>query len=167
MNLETDITPIWPDTTDWTQLAENAAAALAPHAPELANPRLCISLLFTDDAEIRTLNHEWRGKDKATNVLSFPMLTRAELLGLEQTDNKNAPPEMLGDIAIAYETCAREAAEKSIPIQSHAAHLIIHGLLHLAGHDHEISPTDAEAMEKIEIIALASMGISNPYCDAQ
>ncbi len=163
MNLEIDVTPAWPDTCDWEHLAASAAAALTPHAPELANPRLSISLLFTDDTEIQTLNHEWRDKDKPTNVLSFPMLTRAELLNL----SPKGTPEMLGDIALAYETCAREAADKAISTEIHATHLIIHGLLHLAGHDHEISAEDAEAMEKIEIIALASMGINNPYCDAQ
>ena len=75
------------------------------------------------------------------------------------------PPELLGDIALAFETCAREAAEKAIPLEHHAAHLIVHGLLHLAGHDHETSPEDAAAMEALEIKALASMGIADPYCD--
>jgi probable rRNA maturation factor len=143
----------------WNKLSDCAAAKASEVAPELANPRLTASLLFTSDAEIRALNREWRGKDKATNVLSFPMLTRDQLLALPH----EGPPEMLGDIALAYETCAREAAEKGIPREHHAAHLIVHGLLHLAGYDHEAGKKDAEAMEKLEIKALALMGIANPY----
>ena len=131
-------------------------------APELANPRLSASLLFTGDAEVHALNREWRGKDKPTNVLSFPMLERDVLQALKL----EGPPELLGDIAIAHATCVREAAEKGIPLEHHAAHLIVHGLLHLAGHDHETCAADAEAMEALEIKALAHMGIGNPYCAA-
>ena len=163
MDIETDVTPPWPATQDWNALAARALSALTPLAPELASPRLAASLLFTDDAEVQTLNREWRGKDKPTNVLSFPMLTRAGLLALAP----QGPPELLGDIALAYETCSREADEKSIPLEHHAAHLIIHGLLHLAGHDHETSPEAAAAMESLEIKALAQMGIANPYGDAE
>ena len=130
-------------------------------APELGNDRLCVSLLFTSDAEVRVLNREWRAKDKPTNVLSFPMIERPDLLVLAP----DGPPELLGDIALAFETCAREAAEKGVSLADHAAHLIVHGLLHLAGYDHETSTEDAAAMEAIEIKALAIMDIANPYCD--
>ena len=159
MKLEIDIED-WP-TGDWPALARRAHAAIAALEPILANPRLEASLLFTSDIEVHGLNKEWREKDKPTNVLSFPMLTHEDLLALPL----EGPPEMLGDLALAYETCAREAAEKGIPLENHAAHLIIHGLLHLAGHDHETSPEDAQAMEKLEINALASMGIADPYRD--
>jgi probable rRNA maturation factor len=159
----TDVTcEDWPSSYDWQALATRAAAALAQIAPELANSRLSASILFTSDAEVHALNREWRGKDRPTNVLSFPMLERVELLALPV----EGPPELLGDIALALETCAREAAEKGIPLEHHAAHLIIHGLLHLAGHDHETSPEDAEAMEALEIKALALMGLADPYGDA-
>ena len=158
MQLDID-TEDWPPG-DWEPLALRAATA-AEVAPELANERLSASLLFTSDAEIHQLNREWRQRDKPTNVLSFPMLDRDDLLGLAP----DGPPDLLGDIALAYETCAREAADKAIPIESHTAHLIIHGLLHLAGHDHEISPADADAMEALEIKALALMGIADPYGD--
>lgn len=161
MDLETDLDAPWPDGTDWEALAERAAAALAQVAPELANPRLATSLLFAGDAEVHALNREWRGKDKPTNVLSFPMLERGNLLALPAA----GPPELLGDIALAFETCAREAADKGVPLEHHAAHLIVHGLLHLAGHDHETSPADADAMEALEIKALALMGIQDPYGD--
>ena len=130
-------------------------------APELANPRLSASLLFVDDAEVQELNREWRGKDKPTNVLSFPMLEREDLLALAP----DGPPELLGDIALALETCAREAKEKNLTLEQHATHLIVHGLLHLAGHDHEISPKDARIMEQLEINALALLGIADPYGD--
>jgi len=161
MDLEIDVEADWPGEA-WESLAARAAAAAAKVAPELANPRLSASLLFTGDAEVHALNREWRGKDKPTNVLSFPMLERGDLAVL----NPDGPPELLGDIAIAYETCVREAAEKGLPLEHHAAHLIVHGLLHLAGHDHETCAADAEAMEALEIKALAHMGIGNPYCAA-
>ena len=161
MQLEIDIEAPWPVDSDWADLAERAAGAAAQAAPELANERLIASLLFTSDAEVHTLNREWRGKDKPTNVLSFPMLERGALLGLQP----EGPPELLGDIALAHQTCAREAAEKGVPLADHAAHLIIHGLLHLAGHDHEISTEAAREMELIEIKALALIGVADPYGD--
>ncbi|MEL7189366.1 MAG: rRNA maturation RNase YbeY, partial [Pseudomonadota bacterium] len=148
----------WPEV-DWMGLFERAAKATGEVARELACMRLQTSVLFTSDAEVHTLNREWRDRDKPTNVLSFPMLTRAELFDLAA----DGPPVMLGDIALAYETCAREAEEKSIPLEHHAAHLIIHGLLHLAGYDHVHSDEEAEAMEALEIRALAKMGIPDPY----
>lgn len=157
MELEIDI-EAWPDG-DWDALAARAADAAAKVAPELGNPRLSASLLFTTDAEIHALNRDWRAKDKSTNVLSFPMLERDELLTLRP----EGPPELLGDIALAHETCAREAADKGVSLEDHATHLIVHGLLHLAGHDHEISPEDAEAMEALETKALALIGIADPY----
>ena len=161
LSLDIDIDSPWPPEIDWTDLAEGASESVAKAAPELANPRLTASLLFTSDAEVQALNREWRGKDQPTNVLSFPMLEREELLALAH----NGPPELLGDIALALETCAREAADKGISLEHHTAHLIIHGLLHLAGYDHETSPEDARAMEVLEINALAQMGIADPYGD--
>ena len=118
-----------------------------------------VSVQVLDEPATAALNQQYRGKPGATNVLSFPMLTREELLGLKA----DGGPEMLGDLALAYETCAREAADKDIPVADHAAHLIVHGLLHLAGHDHVHSDDEAEAMERLEINALAIMGLKNPY----
>ena len=91
------------------------------------------------------------------------MFDRDELLELPL----EGPPELLGDISLACETCAREAAEKGVALEAHTAHLIVHGLLHLAGLDHEQSPEDASAMEALEIKALALMGIADPYGDAE
>lgn len=157
MNVEVDIEH-WPSAA-WEELASRTAEAAEIIAPELANQRLHVSLLFTSDEEVHALNREWRERDKPTNVLSFPMLERSYLLAL----SPEGPPELLGDIAMAHETCAREAAEKGIALEDHAAHLVIHGLLHLAGHDHEISTADAVQMEALETKALALIGIADPY----
>lgn len=112
-----------------------------------------LSLVFTDDAQIRTLNAGYRGKDKPTNVLSFPAFPA----------KRGAPlPPMLGDVVLASETIRREAALEGKPLDHHIAHLIIHGFLHLIGYDHE---TDAEAdeMESLERRALALLAIPDPY----
>ena len=161
MELEISIDAPWPSPPDWEELAVRAANALVQVTPELANSRLSASLLFADDGDVHALNREWRGKDKPTNVLSFPMLERADLLALAP----EGPPELLGDLALAFETCAREAADKGVTLEHHAAHLIIHGLLHLAGYDHETGPAEARAMETLEIKALAQLGIADPYGD--
>ncbi len=159
MNLDIDIED-WP-TGEWGALAESVADAAQSVAPELGNARLTTSILFTSDDHIQSLNREWRGKDKPTNVLSFPMLERGELMGLIG----QGPPVMLGDIALARGICAREAEGKAISLEDHAAHLIVHGLLHLAGFDHATSDEDADKMEAMEIAALAKMGIADPYGD--
>jgi probable rRNA maturation factor len=159
MQLDIDIED-WP-VSDWDALANRAAQAAGEAEPLLANPRLIVSVLFTTDSEIHTLNREWRGRDAPTNVLSFPMLTHAEVLAL----GPDGPPVLLGDIALAYATCAREAAEKGIALGHHAAHLLVHGLLHLAGFDHVGPDAEAEAMEALETAALAKLGIPDPYGD--
>jgi len=148
----------WPVGT-WEALAAGVAVAVGEGEPLLTNPRLIASLLFTSDAEVHTLNREWRERDKPTNVLSFPMLEREALTALAPA----GPPVMLGDIALAYETCAREAADKGVGLEHHAAHLIVHGLLHLAGHDHVESDEQAEQMEALEAQILAKLGIADPY----
>lgn len=157
MQLDIDIED-WPPG-EWETLAARAALAAGKGEPLLANPRLMVSVVFTSDTEVHTLNREWRERDKPTNVLSFPMLEREELESLAA----DGPPVMLGDIALAYETCAREAADKGVSLEHHAAHLIIHGLLHLAGHDHVDSDTQAEQMEALETAILAKLGIADPY----
>ena len=159
MQLDIDIED-WP-VGEWDNWAERSLKAVTAVAPELGNRRLSASLLFTTDAEVHTLNREWRQRDKPTNVLSFPMLTREELLAFDG----EGPPVMLGDLALAFETCVREADEKGVSLEHHAAHLLIHGFLHLAGHDHVHSDEEAEAMEALEIAALAKLGIADPYGD--
>ena len=147
----------WPGT-NWDALAERIAAFTASIEPALHNARLTVSVLFTSDDEIHALNLEWRKRNKPTNVLSFPMLTRRELQSLDAV----GPPVLLGDIALAYETCSAEADEKDVALQDHAAHLLVHGFLHLAGHDHQ-DDAAAETMERLEIEALAKLGIADPY----
>jgi len=159
MDLQIDIEAPWPAPSGWDAIAAAAAGAVERVAPELSHPRLCASILLTSDEELRALNAEWRGKDTATNVLSFPMLERAELLDLAA----HGPPELLGDIALACETCAREALARGIALEDHAAHLIVHGMLHLAGYDHETGEADAVAMEALETKALAILGLADPY----
>jgi probable rRNA maturation factor len=151
--VETDVSEEWDSRTDWPALARSAVHAAVAHS---RHPGLCdneVSVKFTSDDEVRALNAAWRGRDKATNVLSFPMADESELAGAQ----------LLGDIVLARGVCAAEAAEKNVPMETHAAHLVVHGMLHLLGYDHETSPADAEEMEDVERRALASLGIADPY----
>ncbi|MDR6658174.1 rRNA maturation RNase YbeY [Tardiphaga sp. 1201_B9_N1_1] len=118
-----------------------------------------LAIMLTDDAGIRTLNQNWRGIDKPTNVLSFPALQPPE--GADEPDDM---PRMLGDIAIAYETTRREADEEEKSFANHLSHLAIHGFLHLVGYDHE-KDDEAEEMEALEREILATLGIPDPYAD--
>ncbi len=161
--LELDVDPVWTQTTDWEALAAQSAAAAAQVAPELANEQLLVSLVLADDAEVQALNHQWRAKDAATNVLSFPMLSRAEVLRAARDGSREG---MLGDVILAHGVCAREADDKGVTLEAHAAHLIVHGLLHLAGYNHVADEAEATAMEALETKALALMGLADPYCDA-
>ena len=161
--LELDVDPVWGQNTDWEALAARAAAATAQIAPELAHDNLLVSVVLGDDAEVQSLNKQWRAKDRSTNVLSFPMLSRDEVLHAADDESHEG---MLGDLILAHGACTREAADKRIAVADHAAHLIVHGLLHLAGHDHEIGEAAAQAMEALETKALALMGIADPYCGA-
>lgn len=117
-----------------------------------------LAVMLTDDAGIRTLNSNWRGIDKPTNVLSFPALQPTGGSGPDDA------PRMLGDIAIAYETTRQEADDEQKPFDHHLSHLAIHGFLHLVGYDHE-TDDDAEAMESLEQEILAQLGIPDPYAD--
>jgi probable rRNA maturation factor len=151
-----------PDSTSWDELARAAAtAAIAESAfPQLTSSERTVelSIRLASDAEVHVLNSEWRGKDKPTNVLSFPMADAEDL-----AESAAPGPElMLGDIILARGVCAAEAAEKAIPIESHAAHLMVHATLHLLGYDH-LDEDSAADMEAREVRALARMGIADPY----
>jgi probable rRNA maturation factor len=115
-----------------------------------------LAVMLTDDAGIRTLNNNWRGVDKATNVLSFPALQPTGPAGPDDA------PRMLGDIAIAYQTTRKEADDEQKPFEHHLSHLAVHGFLHLIGYDHD-KDDDAEAMEALERQILAQLGIPDPY----
>jgi probable rRNA maturation factor len=165
LSVETHAATPWPDALDWeVRAAEAVAAALAitPFAALVdAAPLVEVAVRLTDDTEVRALNHDFRGKDKPTNVLSFPQV-QADLL--ESLANSDDGEILLGDIVLARETCAREAEEKGVSLADHATHLIVHGALHLVGYDH-MDDVAAAAMEALEVKALASLGIANPYAD--
>ena len=142
----------WPKKPALRSLVKKAvAAALAEAGVRQGGSEL--SIVFSDDAGSRVLNAGWRGKDKPTNVLSFPAFPVAP---------GDPLPPMLGDIVLAAETVAREAELEDKPLDHHISHLVIHGLLHLIGHDHE-DRREAEAMEALERAALARLAIPDPY----
>ena len=147
-------------------LAERAAAATLAHQG-LEAEECEISLLACDDARIAVLNAEFRDKPTPTNVLSWP----AQELASEEPGGDPDQPEpdfmgelALGDIAISYDTCAREAQDAGKPMDDHVTHLIVHGVLHLLGYDH-IRDADATVMEALEVEILGKMGINNPYIE--
>ncbi|WP_210036041.1 rRNA maturation RNase YbeY [Methylobacterium sp. PvR107] len=131
--------------------AVEAGLAIAPEKPD--GP-VAVSVLLTDDAAVQELNRTWRGKDKPTNVLSFPAAPQPR-------HDEAATP--LGDVVLAYETLVRESAAQSKPLQNHLAHLLVHGTLHCLGQDHENGEAEADAMEALEVAALATLGIPDPY----
>ena len=161
--------PCWGDGVDWQTLCDDAlAAALAqtPFAALTTGDRMVeVAVQFAGDAAVHALNRQWRGKDAPTNVLSFPQLDGDDLATLRGLAAEG-PEILLGDIILAQETCAREAAKKMVPIDVHASHLIIHGLLHLLGYDH-VAEAQAEDMEAREIRAMAVLGFADPYRAAE
>ncbi len=163
LDVETAAGPGWDDEDSWADLARRAVRAglsVSPFA-NLIDKKVSVEVAvkLSDDAEVQSLNANYRGKDKPTNVLSFPMVQPDLLQSLENSDDGEA---LLGDIILARETCEAEAAEKDISLHQHATHLIVHGTLHLLGYDHE-NEADAERMEDLEVKALASLGLPNPY----
>ena len=153
----------WP-AGDWEALATRAvAAALAatPHAELAATPELVeVSVRLTSDEEVHALNLQYRGKDTPTNVLSFPMVQPDLIETVSQ--NGDDGELLLGDIVLAHGVCAREADEKGVALDAHATHLIVHGLLHLLGYDHQGS-AEAEHMESLEGDIMARLGLHDPY----
>lgn len=154
---------LWPDL-DWEAIGQRAAAAAIAQSPygELATTAAVIEIAvrLTSDAEVRQLNAQYRQKDKPTNVLSFPMI-EADLIDV-LTQNSDDGEVLLGDIVLAHGVCADEAADKGISVEDHATHLIVHGVLHLLGYDHQ-GDSEADAMESMERAALETLGIPDPY----
>ncbi len=165
MKLTLDISapsPLWRGLPRARPIARETIAAAAAESggpsidrPErrasLQTPYGDVSLCLTDDAALRALNLSWRGIDKATNVLSFP-----------SAPGRPGEATPLGDIALAYETLAREADDLGVSLADHYRHLLAHGFLHLIGYDHE-TDAEAERMEALETKILAQLGVSDPY----
>lgn len=146
--------PAWAAVADLETLAEHTLTVALDESGETLSGEAEVSCLFCDDAAIRALNAQWRGQDKPTNVLSFPA---------------GGPPaagtvRLLGDIVLGFETVEREAREEGRPIEAHVVHLLVHGLLHLLGHDHA-EPSEAEAMEALETRIMHKLGRADPYAD--
>lgn len=139
------------------ELRARAAAVATLRHLGIDHP-LEVSLLFTNDSEQRRLNRNWRQHDKPTNVLSFP--------NMDEESWRLAPerPQLLGDVVLARETVTREARDQGKSVVDHALHLVVHGMLHLLGYDHE-EATGAEEMEDLERAILADLGIADPYAD--
>ncbi len=152
----------WP-INDWQSLATRAVSATIAATPHAGLATIAaaieISIRLTSDAEVQTLNRQYRQQDKPTNVLSFPMVQPDLIDALANTDDGEV---LLGDIVLADGVCKRESVERGVSTQDHATHLIVHGVLHLLGYDH-MTDSEAEAMEAIERDVMASLGLHDPY----
>lgn len=164
LQIELDRGRDWPSGEDWQSRGEQASAAalsVTPYAPLAEQPTMIeISIKLSDNDEVRQLNADYRDKDRPTNVLSFPQIDRALLTNLADHGGEL----LLGDVILAYQTCRSEADDKNILLADHVSHLIVHGILHLLGYDHE-QEDDATLMESLEVSALARLGIPNPYME--
>ena len=148
--------PAWAEALPDAEARCGRLAATALETVELPDGPVELSIVLADDATVRGLNRDWRGKDAPTNVLSFASL-----------DDEDAPlapgaPLLLGDVILAWETVAAEARDQDKPLADHFSHLVVHGVLHLLGFDHD-DDREAEEMETLETTLLASLGISDPY----
>ena len=153
--------PRWGDIAALAQIATDATLERLGLEPSVFE----ISVLACNDARIAALNEDFRGKPRATNVLSWPSDERAAAIDGEMpAPPRPGPDPELGDIAIAYGTCAREAAEAGKSMRDHTIHLLVHGTLHLLGFDHE-RDRDATLMEGLETEILGKLGIRDPYRD--
>lgn len=143
---------LWTLLPDAEATVAAAVAAAFAEAGLVALPDAELAVTLADDARVRTLNAEWREKDKPTNVLTFP--------AVEPDETADAP--MLGDVILAFETVEREAREEGKALSDHVSHLVVHGVLHLFGYDH-LDDDEAGEMEGVETRALARLGIADPY----
>lgn len=146
----------WPADIDWEGLAATLLESAAAGAGLALRKGAEVSIVLTDDAAVTALNRDWRGKDRPTNVLSFQSVPADRL----------ATAAVLGDIVLAHETVAAEAVAEGVTLRDHAAHLIVHGFLHLLGFDHE-EEAAAERMEALETAILATHGIADPYAGGE
>lgn len=153
----------WHDKHDWKKISEDSARAafsVSPYHRLLTKDFIPeVSIKLSDNEEVRQLNKSYREKDRPTNVLSFPLIDHSLL---DTLLSNNDGEILLGDIILAKTVCEEEAEAKQILLENHVSHLIVHGILHLLGYDHQ---EDAEAllMEELEVKALQKLGIANPY----
>jgi probable rRNA maturation factor len=164
IRVEAGASPEWDSRTDWPRLAARAAKAAvraSDHESIVASGLVFeVSVKFTTDDEVKALNAGYRSKENSTNVLSFPMVEPELLREIAGADKGEV---LLGDVVLAHGVVTREAADRHIPVEDHAAHLVVHGTLHLLGYDHVDDEQSAEAMEALEREALASLSIADPY----
>lgn len=159
--LEVDVTvrcPLWTDNL-------KAAGALCQTAARASYPTSDpaeVSIVLADDVFVRDLNREYRGQDKATNVLSFAADSANESPVSSGAPRVPGAPRLLGDVIVAFETVSLEASAQGKTLANHLCHLVVHGMLHLSGYDHEQDPA-AEKMEALEVKILATLEIANPY----
>lgn len=160
LEVEVEAAADWP-AHDWSALAREAVATAFEEAGlaqlVAGDTPVEVSVLLTDDAAVRLLNRDYRGKDSATNVLSFPQVN-----GDIADAVARAPALLLGDIALALGVCSAEAATRGIALHAHVTHLVAHGALHLVGHDHQ-DDDEAETMERIEARVMRRLGLHDPY----
>lgn len=142
----------WPPEADLASLAEAAIDALLATVPTDLEAPAEVAVVFTDDDHMRVLNRRYRGRDAATDVLSFP--------GARHASGRFGP--LLGDIVLAHQTVSRDAAADGLAIADHITHLIVHGFLHLIGYDHQTA-ADATVMEGLEAAILARLGVADPF----
>lgn len=159
------VSPKWGAAgLDLDAIVDTAARAALVGADAVFAGGVELGVRLTDDAEIRALNRDWRDRDAATNVLSFALEESPE-----SAISDNGPEigaTMLGDVVLAYETCAAEAADQDKSLTDHLSHLVVHGTLHLLGFDHE-ADDDAEIMEALERDVLARIGVPDPYLGSE
>ncbi len=148
--------PLWEAVPGVEALVARACSAAVAHGKVRVAPKTEIAVLLADDAHVRGVNKEWRGLDKPTNVLSFPAVPPERL----------ATSPLLGDLILAFETCAREAADDGKMLPDHLTHLVVHGVLHLLGYDH-LDDAEADAMEALEVMVLAELGVPDPYRETE
>ena len=146
-----------PEAEEVARAAARAAVTRGAAAASVALPaRVELAVVLGGDAEQQRLNRDWRGIDRPTNVLAFPAWNPGAPMPC-------AAPVLLGDVVLAFETVAREAAEQGRPLAAHLSHLVVHGVLHLFGFGHE-TDTEAAVMEALETSILAEFGVADPYC---
>ncbi len=149
-------TPLWRGLPRAASLVRRAARAALKQGGVAVLPSASVAVALADDAMVRAANRQWRAKDKPTNVLSFPAVPPDRIGG----------SPYLGDVILAYETIADEAAREGRPLADHVSHLVVHGVLHLLGYDH-MTKAEAELMERRETLILASLGVPDPYAGSE